>query len=117
MLNPAKIYVSEVLPLIYNGTVKAAAHITSGGILKNLGKIIPAFYSAELDASLWTIPSLYGWLHAQGLAALTVLNNFNCGIGMVLIVPKSDENWKQISGAKKIGRCRGTALKLFSLNL
>lgn len=112
-MTPSNIYVTRVLDFIYNGKLKAIANITDGGLIKNIEKIVPAHLVAELDANEWEILSLYGWLHANGLSERTLLNNFNCGIGMVLIVSRTDDTWKQISEAVHIGRSQ---LKGFTQN-
>lgn len=102
-MTPSNIYVTDVLNLIYASKVKAISNISDGGLLKNIKKIIPDNLVAELDANEWEILSLYGWLHANGLSEQNLLNNFNCGIGMVLIVSKTDNTWKQMNGAVHIG--------------
>lgn len=103
LLTPSNIYVADVLDLIYTEKIKAISHIADGGLLRNIEKIIPNHLVAEVDANEWEILPLYGWLHANGLSEKMLLNNFNCGIGMVLIVSRTDKTWKQINGAVHIG--------------
>lgn len=102
-MTPSNIYVTRVLDFIYSGKIKAIANIGDGGLIRNVEKIIPEHLVAELDANEWEILSLYGWLHANGLSEKKLLDNFNCGIGMVLIVSRTDDSWKRISEAVHIG--------------
>lgn len=104
----------QVLPLLYKGIVKAAVHVTNDGLLNNVEKILHGQpLIAELQATAWTMPSVYGWLlHHGGLSDLTILQSFNCGIGMVLVVGKDDRNWTSIRGALQIGKiCRNNGNK------
>lgn len=105
-LTPSKIYVKQLLPLIYSGVIKSARHITSGGLLRNITKLLQGQdLIAELEATAWTIPSVFGWLLTKGsLSDLTILNTFNCGIGLVVIVDKNNTTWKQLPGAVAIGK-------------
>lgn len=101
----------QVLPLIYKGSVKAAVHVTNGGLLRNIEKLpLKLGQVAELQASAWTIPSMYGWLLNQGgVSDLNILNNFNCGIGFVLVVSSDNTDWLNVPGAVKIGDIRANA--------
>ena len=92
MLIPSEIYVQTILPWIYRKSVKAMSHI-SGGLVSGVEKILPANLVAELDAKKWNIHPVYGWLSGQvKLSPPTILQNFNCGIGMVVVV--SEAEWK-----------------------
>lgn len=104
----------QVLPLLYKGVVKAAVHVTNDGLLNNVVKILHGQpLVAELQATAWTMPPVYGWLLNQGgLSDLTILQSFNCGIGMVLVVGKEDHCWTSIPGALQIGKiCRNNGSK------
>lgn len=59
---PTKIYVKEVLPLMHQGHVKAFCHITGGGLMENLPRVLPGNLQAQIDAGLWSIPPMFGWL-------------------------------------------------------
>lgn len=104
-LKPAHLYVSDVLPLINSGFVSSAAYISNSGLRRSVEKILPLKFAAKLDANSWAVPYVYGWLHAivNGLTPEVIANQFNCGIGFVMIVPKGNSNWKHIKGAVQIG--------------
>ena len=87
LLAPTRIYVRSLLALHRAGLLKAAAHITGGGLPGNLPRVLPDGLTAVLDASLWTPPPVFAWLAAAGgVAADEMLRVFNCGIGMALVV-------------------------------
>lgn len=79
--------------------------MTNGGLLRNIEKLpLHAGLVADVQAGSWSIPSVYGWLLNQGgVSDLSILNNFNCGIGFVFVASAKEEAWKSIPGAKKIG--------------
>ncbi|XP_025836538.1 trifunctional purine biosynthetic protein adenosine-3 isoform X2 [Agrilus planipennis] len=90
-LKPTKIYVKSVLPLMKKGKVKAFAHITGGGLVENVPRILSNNYKVEIDATNWEIPPVFGWLAAVGnINEKEMLKTFNCGIGGVLIVDNKD---------------------------
>ncbi|GIY47632.1 trifunctional purine biosynthetic protein adenosine-3 [Caerostris extrusa] len=92
LLAPTKIYVKSVLPLIQKGYVKAAAHITGGGLTQNIPRVLPSDLKVVLDGSKWNMPPIMKWIAAEGqLSEEEMLQTFNCGIGMVLIVDKNHE--------------------------
>lgn len=104
LLKPTKLYVSDVLPLLKEGNVKAVAHITGGGLLENIPRVLPDHLAVHLDAITWTIPPVFGWLAAKGnVQDQEMLRTFNCGIGMILILPRGEIVWESIPGAKLIG--------------
>ena len=87
MLEPTRIYVKSVLALHRAGLLKAAAHITGGGLPGNLPRVLPAGMCAVIDAASWPLPPVFAWLaRTGGVAAEEMLRVFNCGIGMVLVV-------------------------------
>ncbi|HEV7268579.1 MAG TPA: phosphoribosylformylglycinamidine cyclo-ligase [Falsiroseomonas sp.] len=91
LLVPTRIYVKPVLALHKAGLLKAAAHITGGGLPGNLPRVLPAGVAAVLDAGAWSLPPVFGWLARQGnVAAEEMLRVFNCGLGMVLVVAEGD---------------------------
>ncbi|XP_057658832.1 trifunctional purine biosynthetic protein adenosine-3 [Diorhabda carinulata] len=100
LLTPTKIYVKSVIPAIKTGKVKAFGHITGGGLLENIPRILPDEVAVELDAAKWSIPTVFSWLAtAGGVHQLEMLRTFNCGIGGVLIV--SGVNVEEILGIVK----------------
>lgn len=93
LLIPTKIYVKEVLPLIKGNLVKALSHITGGGLLENIPRILPEHLGVELDANAWPVLPIFTWLKTAGdVAGREMLRTFNCSLGMVLVINKSDEN-------------------------
>jgi phosphoribosylformylglycinamidine cyclo-ligase len=91
LLAPTRIYVKPVLALHRAGKLKAAAHITGGGLPGNLPRVLPAGVVAVLDAAAWTVPPVFAWLaRTGGVAAEEMLRVFNCGLGMVLVVPAAE---------------------------
>ena len=86
MLAPTRIYVRSVLALHRAGLLKAAAHITGGGLPGNLPRALPQGAAARLSP-LWPVPPVFRWLAATGgVAPLEMLRVFNCGVGMALVV-------------------------------
>lgn len=105
-LTPTKLYVRALLPLLRKKCVKGLAHITGGGMIDNIPRILPENLAADIDASLIDIPNVFGWLRAHGnLSDTEMLKTFNCGVGMIVIVPENDMQWKCLieHGARKIG--------------
>uniref|UniRef100_A0A0K8VAP6 Trifunctional purine biosynthetic protein adenosine-3 n=4 Tax=Bactrocera latifrons TaxID=174628 RepID=A0A0K8VAP6_BACLA len=105
LCEPSRIYVKEVLALLRECDVKAISHITTG-LLPDVQRIIPPDHEISLDFGDLKIPAIYGWLVGRlRLAPQTLLDNLNCGIGLVMIVPKRCTVWKQLlgSGAKVFG--------------
>ena len=93
VLEPTRIYVKPLLALMKEapGLVKGMAHITGGGLLDNVPRVLPAGLSAHIDASAWPLPPLFAWLREAGnVAEQEMYRVFNCGIGMVVIVSAAD---------------------------
>jgi len=88
LLTPTRIYVRPVLAAIREtGAVKALAHITGGGLLENLPRVLPDGVAAHIDGGAWTLPPVFGWLQGLGgIAAEEMARTFNCGIGLVVVV-------------------------------
>ena len=88
LLTPTRIYVQPLLALHRAGLLKAAAHITGGGLPGNLPRVLPRGIEAVVDAASWPVPPVFAWLARAGdVAADEMLRVFNCGIGMVCVVP------------------------------
>lgn len=91
LLTPTKIYIKTLLPVVREGGIKALAHITGGGFIENIPRVLPKGLGAIIDAAAWPLPSVFRWLmRAGGLDALEMSRTFNCGIGMVLLVAPAD---------------------------
>jgi phosphoribosylformylglycinamidine cyclo-ligase len=87
LLAPTRIYVKSVLALHKAGLLKAAAHITGGGLPGNLPRVLPEGVAAVVDAGAWAVPPVFGWLARTGnVAPEEMLRVFNCGVGMVVVV-------------------------------
>jgi phosphoribosylformylglycinamidine cyclo-ligase len=87
LIAPTRIYVASLLPLIREGYINALAHITGGGLLENIPRILPDGAHAHVDADLWPQPRLMAFLQAQGnIEPEEMARTFNCGVGMVLAV-------------------------------
>ncbi|MDP6403988.1 MAG: phosphoribosylformylglycinamidine cyclo-ligase [Alphaproteobacteria bacterium] len=105
LLTPTRIYVRECLALARADRAKGFAHITGGGLLENLPRVLPASLGAELDASRWEIPPVFAWLAAEGVPDEEMLRTFNCGLGMLAIVAAAEAEAaaELLGGAVAIG--------------
>ncbi|KAF0045911.1 hypothetical protein F2P81_002440 [Scophthalmus maximus] len=91
LLTPTKIYSRLLLPILRSGAVKAYAHITGGGLLENIPRVLPQELAVDLDASRWSLPPVFSWLHKEGgLSEEEMARTFNCGLGAVLVVAPLD---------------------------
>ncbi|MXP46126.1 phosphoribosylformylglycinamidine cyclo-ligase [Altererythrobacter luteolus] len=87
LIEPTRIYVKSLLPAIRGGKIAALAHITGGGLLENIPRVLPEGSHATVDADAWDQPRLMAFLQAQGnIEPAEMARTFNCGIGMVLAV-------------------------------
>jgi len=87
LLEPTRIYVRSLLPLVQERRIKGLAHITGGGLLENIPRILPDGCHADIDASRWPLPPIFSLLQTGGqVAPEEMARTFNCGIGMVVIV-------------------------------
>lgn len=90
LLEPTRIYVKTLLPLVRDGLIDAMAHITGGGLLENIPRVLPDGAHAEVNANSWDQPGLMAFLQAQGnIEPAEMARTFNCGVGMVLAVAPS----------------------------
>ena len=107
LLEPTRIYVGDVLPLLRSGRVKGLAHITGGGLTENLPRALPDHLSADVDYSAWDRPAVFQWLQETGgIAESEMRRAFNCGIGMVLVVGAdvADAVVAELAGAVVVGK-------------
>jgi len=88
LLEPTRIYVRPLLPPVRAGRIAALAHITGGGLLENIPRVLPEGLHAHVDADAWPQTRLMAFLQAQGnIEPEEMARTFNCGIGMALVVP------------------------------
>jgi len=92
LLTPTRIYVRSLLSALKkHQNIKAFAHITGGGITENIPRVLPKNLSAEIDLSKLEMSSVFSWLKSEGgIEDNEMLRTFNCGSGMVVVVPKNE---------------------------
>jgi homoserine kinase len=91
LLAPTRIYVKPLLAVARKGLVKGMAHITGGGLLENIPRMIPDNLAAELDAKTWSVPEVFKWLKRAGrIENVEFCRTWNAGLGMVLVVDASN---------------------------
>ncbi len=86
LLVPTRIYVRALLALIAKVDVRGLAHITGGGLLENIPRVLPESLGARLDASRWPRPPIFDWLERRGVEPHELHRTFNCGVGMIAVV-------------------------------
>ena len=91
LMEPTRIYVRSLLPMVRAGRIAALAHITGGGLLENVPRVLPDHLHARIDADAWPQPRLMAFLQAEGnIEPPEMARTFNCGIGMIAIVHPAD---------------------------
>jgi phosphoribosylformylglycinamidine cyclo-ligase len=96
LLEPTKIYVRSLLPLVQKGRIKGLAHITGGGLLENIPRVLPDRCHAMIDTGRWDLPEIFSLLQQGGrIAPEEMARTFNCGVGMALIV--APEHAKEVT--------------------
>jgi phosphoribosylformylglycinamidine cyclo-ligase len=87
LLEPTKIYVRSLLPLVQQHRINGLAHITGGGLFENIPRVLPETCHAFIDAGRWDLPVIFALLQEGGsIAPQEMARTFNCGIGMAVIV-------------------------------
>jgi len=116
LMAPTRLYVKPLLALMASMEVKGLVHITGGGLVENIPRVLQDHLTAVLDASSWTMPPLFQWLQQHGGVADAEMHRvFNCGIGMTVIVSKenADAAFAQLEAAGetvyRIGEIRARA--------
>jgi phosphoribosylformylglycinamidine cyclo-ligase len=90
LLKPTRIYVKPLLQLMQTVEVHAMAHITGGGLLENIPRVLPPHTQARLQAKNWPREPIFSWLQTKGdISDEEMHRTFNCGIGMVICLPPS----------------------------
>ncbi|XP_078492913.1 trifunctional purine biosynthetic protein adenosine-3-like [Ciona intestinalis] len=109
LLTPTAIYSKLLLPVLRStNQIRAVAHITGGGIVGNLKRVLPSNMAAILDARSWPLQSVFGWIASVGnLHTDEMLKTFNCGLGLCIVTSQS-------SADDVIVKCNG-ALSSFNL--
>jgi phosphoribosylaminoimidazole synthetase len=91
LLVPTRIYVPAILPLIRQGLLKGAAHITGGGLVDNPPRAVAPGLEPHFDWHAWTLPPAFAWLQtAGGVSDAELRRTFNCGVGFIVIVAEND---------------------------
>jgi phosphoribosylformylglycinamidine cyclo-ligase len=91
LLEPTRIYVKSILALQQKIQLKALSHITGGGLLENIPRVLPADSCAVIDAGSWDLPEIFSWLQNAGqVEKQEMYRTFNCGVGMVVCVAAED---------------------------
>jgi phosphoribosylformylglycinamidine cyclo-ligase len=107
LLRPTRIYVKVILNLMRDFNIGGIAHITGGGIIDNLPRIIPKGYKAVVHRGTWEIPPIFSFLREKGnISEDEMLRTFNNGIGMILIVRTKETE-------EILGRLRSLGQKAF----
>ncbi|KAJ0414521.1 phosphoribosylglycinamide synthetase [Aspergillus carlsbadensis] len=95
LLTPTRIYVKSLLKALNSSapsSIKGLAHITGGGLVDNIPRMLPPTLTAHIDAKSWTLPAVFSWLKKNGnVSAHEMTRAFNCGVGMVIVVEKGSE--------------------------
>jgi phosphoribosylformylglycinamidine cyclo-ligase len=93
LMAPTRIYVKPILELLKTQPVHAISHITGGGFYENLPRVLPENCSIRIDSSAWQKPAVFDWLQKNGnITDTEMFRTFNCGIGLVLVVPANAQS-------------------------
>ncbi|MDG2395521.1 phosphoribosylformylglycinamidine cyclo-ligase [Candidatus Thioglobus sp.] len=88
LIEPTKIYVKSILSLLEEHSVHAISHITGGGLIENIPRVLPSNLAAKLNKESWQFPEIFNFLQKGGnIELMEMYRVFNCGVGMVLVVP------------------------------
>ena len=103
LLEPTRIYVKPLLELFKQVDVHALSHITGGGFWENIPRVLPGSAKAVVKGDSWQWPSIFNWLQENGnIATHEMYRTFNCGVGMVLVVP-ADKLEQSLTILKDLG--------------
>ena len=93
LIEPTRIYVRSILSLLNTLPVHAISHITGGGLLENIPRVLPEHLAAKLDPASWAQPEIFQWLQDQGnIATSEMYRVLNCGVGMVVVISRESSN-------------------------
>ncbi len=91
LIAPTQIYVKPILAALKKHKINALAHITGGGLTENIPRVMSENSKGVIDLNSWKKPAVFDWLQEQGnIEEQEMLRTFNCGIGMVVVVDKTD---------------------------
>lgn len=91
LLTPTRIYVKPLLGAVRKGVIKGMAHITGGGLVENVPRMLPHHLAAKIDVSTWSLPAVFAWLKKAGnISSAEFGRAFNTGLGMILVVSKDN---------------------------
>lgn len=116
IMEPTRIYVKPLLNLLKYFPIKGMAHITGGGLVENIPRILPEGLTVVLKKSSWDMPEIFNWLQHQGkIDDYEMYRVFNCGIGMVLIIDGEhvEAVMSELSNAGEVVWHIGTTRKRF----
>ena len=89
LIEPTRIYVKSILSLANILPVHAISHITGGGLLENIPRVLPDDFAAKLNSNSWSQPEIFRWLQKEGnIDSHEMYRVLNCGVGMVVIISK-----------------------------
>jgi phosphoribosylformylglycinamidine cyclo-ligase len=92
LLTPTRIYVQQVKPLLETGLIKGMAHITGGGLLENIPRVLPPGAAVELNLNSWPVPPVFELIRRIGnVPEAEMYRTFNMGVGLVLVVPAAHQ--------------------------
>jgi phosphoribosylformylglycinamidine cyclo-ligase len=92
-----------VLSLIEKFPVHAISHITGGGLLENIPRVLPADLAAKLDADSWGLPEIFQFLQDNGnIDIMEMYRVFNCGVGMIIVIP-AEQSEQAIAHLNELG--------------
>ena len=93
LIEPTRIYVKSILSLANSLQVHAISHITGGGLLENIPRVLPDHLSAKLNSNSWSQPEIFKWLQKEGnIDSHEMYRVLNCGVGMVVIISKESSS-------------------------
>lgn len=91
LLKPTRIYVKPILHAIKRFDIHGISHITGGGLIENLPRVLPKHSRAVIDTTTWQRPAIFDWLQQNGnIEEAEMLRTFNCGIGMTVVMPEKE---------------------------
>ena len=109
LLEPTKIYVSSIKQLFQTCKVKTLSHITGGGLIENLPRVIPDNTQVAIESKSWSLPPIFEWLQKEGnIEPQEMYRTFNCGVGMVVCVSEEDKD----KAIKSLGSSGETAWEI-----